>query len=151
MAGITSITNVWDNIKEIDLRPLRQEALRIVKIVIVGVQGSGRARLAAQMSTDPHRPDDVTLQADIPIFDLDQAGQAENTDLIILVLDARQDNFETEKGLARGWAAAEKPVLVFVNHIDQGDRYRFGAWTDWALRRVVFGDVNDPDFLLGND
>lgn len=151
MAGITSsITNVWDNIKEIDLRPLRQEALRIVKIAIVGLPDSGRVRLAAQMSTDPHRPDDVTLQADIPIFDLGQAGQAEGADLIILMLDARQEGFETEKGLARDWAAAEKPVLVFVNYIEQGDRYRFGAWTDWAHRRVVFGDVNDTEFLLGS-
>jgi uncharacterized protein (DUF697 family) len=149
LAGISSITNVWDNIKEIDLRPLRQEALRIVKIAIIGTPDSGRTGLAAQMSTDPHRPEaDITIQADIPILDLDQAEQAESAHLIILMLDARQNDFEVQKELVRKWAAAERPVLVFVNHIDTGDRYSFGAWTDWTQRRVVFGDVNNTDFLL---
>ncbi len=148
MAGITSITNIWDNVKEIDLRPLRQEALRIVKIAIVGMPDSGRSRLAAQMSTDPHRPDDITIQADTPILEPDQAQQAEDAHLIILMLDARQDQFEKQKKLAQEWSAAEKPVLVFINQIEQGDRYKFGEWTDWTHRRIVFGDVNDTDFLL---
>jgi uncharacterized protein (DUF697 family) len=148
LAGIKSITNVWDNVKEIDLRPLRQEALKLVKIAIVGAADSGRDRLAAQMSSDPRRPDVITIQADIPIFDLDKAEQAESAHLIILMLDARQSEIGVQKELARKWAAAEKPVLVFVNHIKQGDRYSFGAWTDWTQRRVVFGDVNDTEFLL---
>lgn len=149
MAGITSITNVWDNIKEIDLRPLRQEALDIVKIAIVGAQDAGGDRLAAQMSIDPDREGDITIQTNIPILDPSQAEQAGDADLIILMLDARQDSFEPEKELARNWSTAEKPVLVFINNIKHGDRYRFGAWTDWTQRRVVFGDVSDTGFLSG--
>jgi uncharacterized protein (DUF697 family) len=148
LAGFTSITNVWDNVKEIDLRPLRQDALRIVKIAIVGAPDTGRNRLASQMSSDPRRPEDITLQANIPILDLDKAEQIEDTHLVILMLDARQVDVASQKELARQWAEAEKPVLVFVNNIEKGDRYSFGAWTDWSQRRVVFGDVNDTEFLL---
>jgi uncharacterized protein (DUF697 family) len=148
LAGIKSITNVWNNVKEIDLRPLRQEALQIVKIAIVGAPESGRDMLAAQMSSDPLRRDDITIQADIPVLDLDKAEQAESAHLIILMLDARQNEIGIQKELVRKWAAAERPVLVFVNHIGQGDRYSFGAWTDWTQRRVVFGDVSDTEFLL---
>ncbi len=111
-------------------------------------QNSGGDRLAAQMSSDPHRPDDITIQANIPIFDLDKAEQVENADLIILMLDASQTEVEIQKELARKWGAAQQLVLVFVNNIEHGDRYSFGAWTDWSQRRVVFGDVDDTEFLL---
>lgn len=121
----------------------------MVKIAIVGAPGSGRSRLAAQMSSDPRRPETITLQTNIPIFDLDQAEQVESVHLIILMLDARQGQFERQQKLAQKWAASEKPVLVLVNYVELGDRYSFGAWTDWAQRRVVFGDVNDTEFLLG--
>ncbi len=39
MSGINEIANVWKNLKEVDLRPLREAALRPVKLAIVGKPG----------------------------------------------------------------------------------------------------------------
>ncbi len=56
MAGIKDISSVWKNIKEIDLKPIRDSATHPVRMVLVGAQGSGRHTLAEQMRTDPARP-----------------------------------------------------------------------------------------------
>jgi hypothetical protein len=46
MPAIAQLTAVWKNLKEFELEPIRKEALRPLKIALVGAQGSGRHRLA---------------------------------------------------------------------------------------------------------
>ena len=53
MSGINEIANVWKNLKEVDLRPLREAALRPVRLAIVGKPGVGRHTLADQIRQDP--------------------------------------------------------------------------------------------------
>lgn len=55
MPGLSEFTSIWNTIKEVDLRPLRSEAQRGVRIVLVGRQGSGKHLLASQMRHDPQR------------------------------------------------------------------------------------------------
>jgi hypothetical protein len=53
MSGINEIANVWKNLKEVDLRPLREAALSPVKLAIVGQPGGGCHNLADQIRQDP--------------------------------------------------------------------------------------------------
>lgn len=153
MASITNLTNVWNNIKEIDLRPIREEALAMVKIALVGAPGSGRAALAENMRRDPLHVEQIEKQSPVLILDTDAAGPAGPADLIILMLNAAEgttgESFEREKDLARRWADSNKRVLVFVNQAaGSGSAQAFWPWRSWTQRRVIFGSVDDTQFLL---
>lgn len=148
MAGLSTISNIWNNVREVDLRPIRQEGLRGVKIAIAGKTGAGRKTLAEALRRDPSHPDRV-LQTPVLILNLDQAGEAADVDLIILVLDGRERDFSRQKAAARSWTDAGKPVLVFVNHSpDSPGPAAPGPWIDWGQKRVVYGSVQDSTFLL---
>lgn len=147
MPGISNITNVWNNLKEIDLRPLRQEALDVVKLALVGSPGAGREALAGQMRRDPSRPN-MELQTPLMTLDLDNAQQAGEADLILVVVKANEGNIERHKTLTRAWSEAGKPVLVFVNQ-PPGQGGGPGLWVDWGQRRVVYGSVENTFFLQG--
>ncbi len=53
MPKASELNNVWKTIKEVDLRPLQEQALRGVQIALLGAKGSGRHTLAEQMRRDP--------------------------------------------------------------------------------------------------
>ncbi len=53
MNKIGSLTSFWENVREADLRPLREQALAGIRIAVIGEPGSGRAALADQMRRDP--------------------------------------------------------------------------------------------------
>ena len=46
MAGVKDLYNTWKNLKEVDLRPIRESALTPVKLAIIGRPGVGRHTLA---------------------------------------------------------------------------------------------------------
>lgn len=156
MAGLSDLASVWKNIREVDLRPIRQEALQPVKVAVVGAAGSGREQLVECLRRDPSRPAAET-RTPVWLLEPESAGEASNADLICLVLDARtlaQDGrsfeslFEREKELARAWAEAKKRVLVLV-HLPPGlhnVRPR-KPWISWDQRRVVYGSLQDIRFL----
>jgi len=148
MPGLSSIANVWNNVKEVDLRPIRQEALQSVRIVIVGAPGSGRKTLARQMSIDPARPE-LRGNAPVLILDLDQNQAANDADLILLVMDSRRPDFARETELARSWAEAKKKVVVLINQFTPpAESTALGPWVNWGQRRVIYGPVTDTHFLL---
>ena len=111
------VTNVWDILKEADLRPLRDQALRGAQIAIVGAPGSGRSTLADQLRQDPGLPHQAT-DAPVLILDLDSASQAASSDLIILMIDSRKTDTTQEQELVKAWHNAAKKVLVFINQMD---------------------------------
>jgi predicted GTPase len=113
MSIFSYLTNVWDILKEADLRPLRDQALRGVQIAIVGAPGSGRSTLADQLRQDPALPHQVT-DAPVLILDLDSALQAASADLIILMIDSRKTDTTQEQELVKAWHNQPK-VLVFIN------------------------------------
>jgi len=79
MAGIKDLTNVWNNVKEIDLRPLTEQAVRGVRIAIVGKPGLGRHALADNMRRDPQRPGAATSSS-IRIASLEEGAEASRVD-----------------------------------------------------------------------
>jgi predicted GTPase len=107
MAGMKEVTNVWKNLREVDLRPIREAALKPIKIALVGAPGSGRHTLAGQMRIDPSRPQ-MQSQTPLMIGDLKDLDWIEGADLIVLVIEATSKNTSREQELARGWVDSGK-------------------------------------------
>jgi uncharacterized protein (DUF697 family) len=147
MAGLSTIQGYWSIFTEIDLRPLVKEALQDVNIVLVGARKTGRNLLADQMRRDPSRAD---METDTPILilDLESGAQANQADLIILLLDGQQTSFTYEKDLARQWADTGKRVLVFVVLPEKpADSQTLLPSLPWRPRFAIYGSVNDQAFL----
>ncbi len=148
MSSFTALTSFWDTIKEADLRPLRQQALRGTHIAVVGAPGSGRSTLVEQMRRDPSRPQMVT-ESPAQILDLEAAGEADQADLIILLVDSRKADTGREQQLVKTWRNSGKKVLVFVNHFDQpGETSSVSPWSGKDRRGVVWGPAIDSRFLV---
>jgi uncharacterized protein (DUF697 family) len=145
---INSLTSFWANIREADLRPLRDQALRGVRLAIIGQPGSGRSTLAEQMRRDPNRPQ-LSSDAPVLVLDLDHASQAEAADLIVLMLDSRKTDSSREQEMVRAWHNAGKRVLVFINQFDvPREQLAVSPWASRAHQRVVWGSPLDSRFLI---
>lgn len=148
MNRISSLTNFWENIREADLRPLRKQALRGVRLAIIGAPGSGRSTLADQMRRDPNRPQ-LSSDAAALVLNLDNASQANGADLIILMLDSRKVDSSREQEMVRAWHNAGKKVLVFINQFEvQHERMAVSPWASRVHQRVVWGSPLDSRFML---
>jgi uncharacterized protein (DUF697 family) len=159
MAGLKDLTNIWTNIREIDLRPLAEEAEQGLKIALIGRPGSGKHALAAQMRRDISRPQAVT-QTPMLLADLETArSMAQNitrADLIILLVSDSQQNsavVSEEHTLAQSWVNNGAKVVVFINtHENSGTGLKPDdlqhPWLGWDRRRILQGSVEDPAFLL---
>ncbi len=157
MTSFRDLTNIWNNIKEMDLRPLRLEAQRGVRIALAGRAGSGRHILADQMRRDPARPN-VVAMTPILLVDLDNPEEVYqrtiNADLIILMLDAALPDTVTERQLARRWVDAGKKMLVIINRQHAPDvvestdhRLALDQWGSWGKHYVLVGNVSDMNFI----
>lgn len=147
MAGIKDISSVWKNIKEIDLKPIRDSATHPVKIAIVGGQGAGRHTLAEQMRTDPARPGARTQTA-ILFPSMEAAAEAPSAHLTIIIADATREDFSLEQALVKSWFEAGKNVLVFINKIDLIEtRPPIDAGLGWQATKVLIGSATDIVYL----
>ena len=167
MAGLSGLSNFWNTVKEVDLRPLRDQALRPVRIALVGAANSGVQELAERMVQDPARPDLNSL-VNLPILtpeqahlspapalpvqagqSMERASQAASADLLVLVIDAGEENNPVYKELVQGWSQANRNVVVFFNSAPERAPATGAAWLSWGQRRVVSGSVQDTQLLLG--
>jgi len=147
VAGIKDISSVWKNIKEIDLKPIRDSATHPVRIVLVGGQGTGRHTLAEQMRTDPARPG-IHTQSTLALISVEAIVEAPVAHLIIVLVDATRTDFSEEQALVKKWSEAGKNVLVFINKIDLVDSNIVGdAQQEWLAARVIYGSVNDIAYI----
>jgi uncharacterized protein (DUF697 family) len=155
MAGIKDLTNVWTNIRQIDMRPLAEAAERGIRIALVGRPGAGKHALADLLRRDPSRPQALT-QTPLLIADLEESGDTHSlvdrlagADLVILLVDDEEPVAfsATERALARAWSDAGLKVLVLVNHPPGSAGQAQNQWIDWDRRRLAIGPVDDPDFL----
>ena len=147
MVSLTGLTNIWGTIKEVDLRPLRDQALNGVRLTLIGAPRSGRTTLAEKLRRDPSHPE-IEIDTPIQILDLESAAEAANADLIILLLDSRKMDFPQEKQVAQAWRDANKRVLVIINQFDQpGEAQAIIPWVNWAGRRIIRGPITDDQFL----
>lgn len=148
MARFSQLTDTWSTIKEVDLRPLRDQALRGVRIAIVGDPGSGRSTLADQMRRDPARPH-IEANTPLQILDLDSAGQATGADLIILIMDSRKRDSSREQEMVKAWHNSGQKVLVFINEFEETEKsVTISPWISRGKRRVVWGSVADQPSLV---
>jgi uncharacterized protein (DUF697 family)/ribosomal protein L40E len=147
VAGLKDISTVWKNIKEIDLKPIRDSATYPLRIAVVGAQGSGRHTLAEQMRTDPARPG-VHTQSAIAIITAQAATEPPDAHLIIVLVDATRTDFAEEQLLVKKWSEGGKNVLVFINKLDLVNNAIVGdTQQGWLASRVIYGSVNDISFL----
>jgi uncharacterized protein (DUF697 family) len=148
MASVKDVTNVWKNIREVDLRPIREAALQPLNLALVGAPGSGRHTLAAQMRSDPSRPS-MQTQTPLVIADLDGPERAAAADLIILVIDATSKDTSREQDLVHAWVDAGKRVLVLLNKIDLlSGGPALDDWTTWQTQDLVYVSAASPQSLL---
>jgi len=138
---------VWKNIKEVDLRPIQEQALRLVKLAIVGRPGVGRHTLADQLRRDPQRPDSKT-QTILSISDLNSEDWLAAVELIVLMVDATSNDSRREQVLAKKWAEAGKNVVVLFNKIDLlEDQQVITSSMGWQVERVLYGTALDDGFV----
>jgi uncharacterized protein (DUF697 family) len=160
MPRLSEFTSIWNTIKEVDLRPLRSEAQRGVKIALVGRQGSGKRLLASQMRRDPQREVNETMTP-LLVVDLESGEQSLHqvlyADLIILLIPASLVDSQRERLLIKTWVDRSKKVLVFLNTaspiasenqvLEVSNQQSVISLEGWGLRRVIFGNVDDSSYL----
>ena len=149
MPGLKELTNIWENVREVDLRPIREEASQEVKILLAGRQGSGRRTLAENMRRDPARPG-VHTTTPIAILDLEVDEQAvKSADLIVIMVSASGEESERHRLLSQEWTRAGKKVIVFYNMSDRGaGAENAGSSFAWEASKMLLGPAGDPEFLL---
>ena len=147
MAGLKDISSVWKNIKEIDLKPIRDSATYPLRIVLVGAQGTGKHTLAEQMRTDPARPG-VHSQSAIVILSREAVTELPDAHLIIVLVDATSTEFSNDHQLVKKLSEGGKNVLVFINKLDLVEGNIVGdIQQGWLANRVIYGSVNDVVYL----
>ena len=147
MASLINVKSVWDTLSEIDLAPLREDALCGVRIALMGGSDSGRHSLAHQIRRDPSHPQMVT-QSPLLLLEITELEKAIGTDLVIVIVDAG-DRGDVQRQTAEELMNSSHNVLVFINHYAEvGDFYDSSAWVGWDQRRIVYGDVEDENTLL---
>jgi len=143
VAGIKNLSLVWQNIKEIDLKPIRDSATYPVRIAVVGTPGAGKHTLAEQMRTDPARPG-IHTQSTLALITVEAATEVPDAHLIIVLVDATRADFSEEQLLVKKWSEGGKNVLVFINKIDLVNSKIVGDDRQgWQASRVIYGSVND--------
>lgn len=148
MADWRDVANVWKNVREVDLRPIREQALRDVKIALVGEQGSGRRALADLLRRDPHRPDTYT-QTPVAIADLDAKEEITGAHLLVLMTDPGSADLQRQRAWAHRWTNAGKTVMVFYNRkpVDL-ESQTLDLELTWDAASLVTASADDPDSLL---
>jgi uncharacterized protein (DUF697 family) len=147
LGKFNALTNLWDNVREADLRPYRVQAQRGVQIAIIGRLGSGRSTLADRMRRDPSHPQHAS-DTPVAVLDLDMIPQAGHPDLTILVIDSRRQDIAAEQELIRNWQNSGKRALVLINLFeDAAMSEAVKTMTGGGSRWIVSGSVLDGRFL----
>ena len=148
MADWKDFANIWKTVGEVDLRPIREDAVRELKIAMVGEEGSGRHALAEQMRRDPARPA-VRTHTPVNILELDGEEGLKEADLIVVLAGVVGGDFTRHQALVRRLTNAGKKVLVFYNHdASETAPPPSGLELAWEAASLVVGPVDNPRFLL---
>ncbi len=138
--------NIWTTFRQLDVRPIREEAEQPLVLAFIGSESSGKSTLIAALRYDARVHEKVitpTIEAD-----LDAAGRAIEAELIVLVLDATQPSHSTEADVYRLLKSRDRNVLVFYNKMDAvQDAPSLHTGTPWAADRIAFGSAIDPESL----
>jgi len=145
----SALTNLWDNVREADLRPFREQAQRGVQVAIVGRPGSGRSTLADKMRRDPARPQ-YASDTPVLVLDLETVSRAGRPDLTILVIDARREEIAAEQELIHNWQNTGRRALAMVNVFeDEPISAAINSLNLSGSRHRMMGSLLDTRFLTG--
>ncbi len=147
MPGWRDVGNIWNTFKQLDVRPIREEAEQPLALAFVGGEGAGKSTLIAALRHDARLHEKV-ITPTIEV-DLGAANRVGEADLIVLVLDATSADFTSEADLYRTWRDERRKVIVLYNKMDavQSSQALTFSGTPWANGVVAFGSALDPDSL----
>jgi uncharacterized protein (DUF697 family) len=146
MANWRDLGNIWTTFKEIDIRPIAQEAELPTTLAVIGAKGVGKSTLIAALRYDNHAHEKTIT----PVFEasLDTASELGTVDLVVLVIDATRNDFAAESLLYNRWRAEQRNVLVYYNKMDGViDMSALSKMTPWSGLAVASGSAIDPDSL----
>jgi uncharacterized protein (DUF697 family) len=147
VAGLKEISTVWSNIKEVDLKPIRDSATHPVRITLVGETGVGKHTLVEQMRNDPARPG-IHTQSPVTLLTFESITDPPIAHLIIVLVDASSENYSNEQTLVNKWWEAGKNILVLINKIDLVENRIVGdIHQGWQATQVLTGSVTDTQYL----
>ncbi len=142
------VGNIWKNLREVDLRPIRAQAERPTTIAIVGGNEPLKTSLIRALREAPRRTppeSDASLAGPDPInLTLKQATGELDADLIVLILDATGEDQSGDRELYEKWRASGK-IIVVVNNQPEGARGIGRA--PWQGVEVLGGPIGDRNFL----
>lgn len=113
MAGLSELNNVWNTIKEVDLRPIRQQAEREVRLAVLAEKKESAYLLIEQMRSDPNRAQART-QTPVLILPGDTHTPPDGLDLLILLLDIEALK-AANRDLIYRWSMQGVKLLVMIN------------------------------------
>ncbi len=152
MPAWRELGNIWTTFKQLDIRPIQEEAEKPLVLAFVGEEGAGKSTLIAALRHDARaREKVITPTVEV---DLNASKQVGTADLIVLVLDATRDDFSAEAMRFREWRDAGRNVVVFYNKMDAvrdsaAVANAVGSTVAaWGSTRPTFGSALDPASLL---
>ncbi|MBI5304521.1 MAG: zinc-ribbon domain-containing protein [Chloroflexi bacterium] len=149
MAGWNDLGNIWNTFKELDVRPIADEAERPIVLAFVGAAGVGKSTLIAALRHDKRAREKVispTMEADLRVAPAARLGDA---DLIVLMLDATAPDISAETELYANLKSAGRALLIFYNKMDAlSDASAVAnSLNQWVGTRIAVGSALDPDSL----
>lgn len=147
MAGWNDLGNIWNTFKELDVRPIADEAERAMVLAFVGANGVGKSTLIAALRHDKRaREKVISPTLEVNLSDVARLGDA---DLVVLMLDANAPDFSAETDAYTNLKSAGRNLLVFYNKMDAlGDASAIAnSLNYWVGTRVAVGSALDPDSL----
>ncbi|MHB1318177.1 MAG: hypothetical protein ACYCYF_06115 [Anaerolineae bacterium] len=149
MPGFRDISDVWKNLKEVDLRPIVQQAVQPVRIALVGRTGSGVQALATQFRSDPHRAGQTTATP-LVLAEPGTPADLSAAELIIIVISASSREATLEQQSAATWQRAGMRVITLINVEASGSGADIvPASSFWTTGPFLDGSVTDVGFLEG--
>ena len=116
MAGWSDLGNIWNTFKELDIRPLAEEAERPLVLAFVGAPGVGKSTLIATLRhTRRARERVMAPSIESPLDTAERVGEAA---LIVLLLDATRADYTAEARAFAEWKRAGRNRIVFYNKMD---------------------------------
>ncbi len=147
MAGWRDLGNIWTTFRELDVRPIREEAERPCVLAFVGADGAGKTTLISALRHDA-RSHEKVISPTIEV-DLEAGERLGAADLTVLVLDATAGGYEREAKLYAAWKNDRRKVVILYNKMDAvRDSSTLGTTLlPWTGAPIAFGSAVDPDSL----
>lgn len=148
MPSFKDFINLWKNVGELDLRPIRTSAEKSVEIAVVGSGGSGRHVLAEKLRVDPARPQNRT-ETPVYISEVENFRISPDLCLVVVLIEASSSDTSREQSLVLDLLQQKKKIIVLVNAQGSPDRSLVPAKNvNWSGAKLLYGSIADKDFLI---